>query len=338
MEIKWQVPSASYFLNTAGGPAGSLEAIQAAMQTWSDVPASSFTFVYAGTTSSSSHGVNDGQNIVTFAPMGSNGTLAENVFWYNSLPVIFSTATSASIPVTRGAQAAPPVITTFRTSRPTNSATRCRSTIYTTPRIPRRPCMDTRRRGKQKKERSIRTTWRESPIFILMGARSGISTGTGKTDIAVWRPSTGTWWILNSSTGAVTQRQWGDVRRHSVPGDYDGDGKTDIAVWRPSDGQWWILNSSNGSVTQTAMGHFRRRSGARGLRRGREDGYRGMASLDRDLVDHQFLHGCSDAAAMGHFRRRSGARGLRRGREDGYRGVASLGRDTGGSSIPPMVP
>jgi len=83
-EIKWQDPSASYFLNTEHSPAGSLEAIQTGMQTWSDVPTSSFVFVYAGTTTSSSHGKNDGQNIVTFAHMGANGTLAEDVFWYSS--------------------------------------------------------------------------------------------------------------------------------------------------------------------------------------------------------------------------------------------------------------
>ena len=85
MEIKWQVPSASYLLNTSGGPSGSLEAIQAAMQTWSDVPTSSFTFVYAGATDLFVPRENDGQNIVTFAHMGSNGTLAENVFWYDTV-------------------------------------------------------------------------------------------------------------------------------------------------------------------------------------------------------------------------------------------------------------
>ena len=83
--------------------------------------------------------------------------------------------------------------------------------------------------------------------------------GDGKTDLTVWRPGDGVWYIIRSSDGGVIQTQWGtgtlfpdpDV---PVPGDYDGDGKTDIAVWRPGDGYWYILRSSDGGVTQTQWG------------------------------------------------------------------------------------
>jgi hypothetical protein len=68
--------------------------------------------------------------------------------------------------------------------------------------------------------------------------------GDGKTDVSVWRPDTGVWYIANSSNASYTIQGFGLSTDILAPGDFDGDGKTDLAVFRPSDGVWHVYSRS----------------------------------------------------------------------------------------------
>ena len=74
--------------------------------------------------------------------------------------------------------------------------------------------------------------------------------GDGKTDVAVFRPSNGTWYQQNSSAG-FTAAAFGISTDKIVSADYDGDGKTDVAVYR---GGTWYLNRSTAGFLGFAFG------------------------------------------------------------------------------------
>ncbi|MEO8071976.1 MAG: FG-GAP-like repeat-containing protein [Acidobacteriota bacterium] len=67
--------------------------------------------------------------------------------------------------------------------------------------------------------------------------------GDGKSDISVFRPDNGVWY-LNQSANGFTGLQFGIAADKIVPADYDGDGKTDLAVYRS--GVWYLNRSSSG--------------------------------------------------------------------------------------------
>ncbi|MDQ6786440.1 MAG: FG-GAP-like repeat-containing protein [Acidobacteriota bacterium] len=71
--------------------------------------------------------------------------------------------------------------------------------------------------------------------------------GDGKSDLSVFRPSNGTWY-LNRVQGGFSAAQFGLSTDILAPADYDGDGKTDIAVFRPSEGNWYVAKSTGGFI------------------------------------------------------------------------------------------
>lgn len=78
--------------------------------------------------------------------------------------------------------------------------------------------------------------------------------GDSRSDVAVWRPSTGVWHVQRSADNSYNSLQFGgasfgDV---AVPGNYDGDHKTDYAVYR--NGTWYIWQSSNAQVRTAQLG------------------------------------------------------------------------------------
>ena len=69
--------------------------------------------------------------------------------------------------------------------------------------------------------------------------------GDGRSDISVFRPSNGAWYLQQSNSGFVGY-PFGFSSDVIAPADYDGDGKTDIAVFRTSNGTWYLQRSTQG--------------------------------------------------------------------------------------------
>jgi len=63
--------------------------------------------------------------------------------------------------------------------------------------------------------------------------------GDGKTDYAIFRPSTGRWWI-RYATGVTKSYPWGKKGDIPAPADITGDGRAELIVFRPGNGTWYI--------------------------------------------------------------------------------------------------
>ncbi len=89
---------------------------------------------------------------------------------------------------------------------------------------------------------------------IIRAKASADFDGDLKTDLSVFRPSTGSWFILHSSDFSVRAQQFGTNGDIPAPEDYDGDNITDIGVFRPSSGTWFYLRSSDNTFVAAQFG------------------------------------------------------------------------------------
>lgn len=78
----------------------------------------------------------------------------------------------------------------------------------------------------------------------------------GKTDLAIWRPTTGDWWVYQSTLGAAGVN-WGANGDKPLSADYSGDKKADFAVAKPGspDQYFWLLMNSTFAVDGAAWGN-----------------------------------------------------------------------------------
>ena len=100
------------------------------------------------------------------------------------------------------------------------------------------------------------TLWGDFSAGVLDTLAISDYDGDGREDIAVFRRSTGVWYIIESSTGTPRIEPFGAVDDFPSVGDYDGDGRSDLTVVRVETGQrvWYIRQSSDLVVRRVVWG------------------------------------------------------------------------------------
>ncbi len=93
--------------------------------------------------------------------------------------------------------------------------------------------------------------------FVPAGVKSRADfDGDGKTDLSIFRPSEGNWYIA-PSLGGITVITWGVSTDEPISGDFDADGKADLAIFRPTPGtspDFFIIQSNGYVINNIAWG------------------------------------------------------------------------------------
>jgi hypothetical protein len=93
------------------------------------------------------------------------------------------------------------------------------------------------------------------PITKIVRAKASADLdGDLRSDIAVFRPSTGVWYAINSSDQSIRIQSFGVSGDIAAPEDYDGDNITDLGVYRPSTGMWYFVRTGNATFGSVQFG------------------------------------------------------------------------------------
>ncbi|MDM7921713.1 MAG: PQQ-dependent sugar dehydrogenase, partial [Pyrinomonadaceae bacterium] len=89
---------------------------------------------------------------------------------------------------------------------------------------------------------------------ILGNKTSADFDGDLRSDVSVFRPSTGVWYVLSSRDASVAITNFGADGDIPTTKDFDGDFIADRAVFRPSNGTWYYIRSTDGGNVSQQFG------------------------------------------------------------------------------------
>lgn len=102
-------------------------------------------------------------------------------------------------------------------------------------------------------------SWGASSVFIPL---AGDFTGDGKTDVALYDPVHGDWFVAVSTGSGFTPAAYGWLGGWGISsppykplvGDFNGDGKMDVGLFDPVHGDWFVATSTGSGFAASEFG------------------------------------------------------------------------------------